>query len=74
MSAPLSSSAAERAMRIIAHARRVLSGKPGYADEWLRTPQSALHEHLPLQALTNEAGARAVVEEILLGLEHGFFA
>jgi putative toxin-antitoxin system antitoxin component (TIGR02293 family) len=72
----LTSEEADRAVRIAriaAQALQVFSGKPTYAQEWLRAPQPALGERAPLQALTSESGARAV-EEILLGIEHGFFA
>ena len=73
---PLSSEEADRAVRIAriaAQAQRVFAAQPGYAQEWLRAAQPALHQRAPLQALTSESGARAV-EEILLGIEHGFFA
>jgi len=73
---PLSREEADRAVRIArvaAHAQRVFSGKPDYAQEWLRAPQPALHERAPLQVLKTDSGARAV-EEILFGIEHGIFA
>lgn len=72
----LSSEEADRAVRVArvaAHAQRVFSGRPDYAQEWLRAPQPALHERAPLRALKTESGARAV-EEILFGIEHGIFA
>jgi len=72
----LSADEADRAVRIariVARAQQVFSGKPEYANEWLRMSQRALGERSPLQVLTSESGARAV-EEILLGIEHGFFA
>jgi putative toxin-antitoxin system antitoxin component (TIGR02293 family) len=72
----LSAEEADRAVRIAriaARAQQVFNGKPEYTQEWLRTPEHALGERSPLQVLTSESGARAV-EEILLGIEHGFFA
>ena len=73
---PLSSEEADRAVRIAriaARAQHVFAGKPEYVNHWLRMPQHALGDRSPLQALNSESGARAV-EEILLGIEHGFFA
>ena len=73
---PLSSEEGDRAVRIArigARAQQVFAGKPEYAQEWLRTPLRALGDRSPFQALSSESGARAV-EEILLGIEHGFFA
>jgi putative toxin-antitoxin system antitoxin component (TIGR02293 family) len=73
---PLSSEEADRAVRIAriaAQAQRLFAARPGYAQEWLRSSQPALRDRAPLQALTSESGARAV-EELLLGIEHGFFA
>lgn len=72
----LSSEEADRAVRIArvaARAQQVFAGRPAYAQEWLRAPQAGLGERAPLQALASESGARAV-EEILLGIEHGFLA
>ncbi|MGH8327855.1 MAG: type II RES/Xre toxin-antitoxin system antitoxin [Steroidobacteraceae bacterium] len=72
----LSAEEADRAVRVArvaARAQQVFSGKPDYAQEWLRTPQRALGDRSPIEVLSREAGARAV-EEILLGLEHGIFA
>ncbi|MGH8226963.1 MAG: type II RES/Xre toxin-antitoxin system antitoxin [Steroidobacteraceae bacterium] len=73
---PLSGEEADRAVRlarIIARSQQVFGGRPEYAQEWLRARQPALGNRSPFQALTSESGARAV-EEILLGIEHGFFA
>lgn len=72
----LSSEEADRAVRIAriaAQAQKIFASRPDYAQEWLRAPQPALRERPPLQALVTESGARAV-EELLLGIEHGFFA
>ena len=72
----LSSDEADRAVRIAraaAHAQQVFSSKPAYAMEWMRKSQPNLAGRSPLQMLSSESGARAV-EEVLLGLEHGFFA
>lgn len=73
---PLSNEEADRAVRVArtaARAQKIFGGKPEYVLEWLRTPQRTLGERSPFQVLTSEAGARAV-EEILLGIEHGFVA
>jgi putative toxin-antitoxin system antitoxin component (TIGR02293 family) len=73
---PLSSEEADRAVRIArvaALAQQVFADKTSYAQEWLRTPQPVLGDRAPLKTLTTESGARAV-EEILVGLAHGFFA
>ncbi len=73
---PLSSEEADRAVRIariVAQAQQVFAARPAYVQEWLRAPQAALGDRAPLRALKSESGARAV-EEILLGIEHGFFA
>lgn len=73
---PLSRGEADRVVRIAriaAHAQGVFSGKPDYAQKWLRAPQPTLHDRAPLPLLKTDSGARAV-EEILLGIEHGFFA
>jgi putative toxin-antitoxin system antitoxin component (TIGR02293 family) len=73
---PLTTEEADRAVRIArvaARALQVFGARPEYAQEWLRTPQHALGDRPPVQLLGRESGARAV-EELLLGLEHGFLA
>ena len=62
-----------RMERIKRRAQRLFASAPAYAEEWLRTPQAQLGERAPLQMLKDEDGAREV-EEILLSIEHGFFA
>jgi putative toxin-antitoxin system antitoxin component (TIGR02293 family) len=72
----LSAEEADRAVRVArvaARAQQVFSGKPDYAQEWLRTAQRPLGDRSPIEVLSRESGARAV-EEILVGLEHGIFA
>ena len=61
-----------RLARIAARAQRVFRGQPDYAAQWLREPKSALRDRTPMQALATESGALAI-EELLVGIEHGFF-
>jgi putative toxin-antitoxin system antitoxin component (TIGR02293 family) len=61
-----------RIARVTARAQQVFSAKPEYAAEWLRAPNETLGERTPMQALATESGAR-VVEELLIGVEHGMF-
>jgi putative toxin-antitoxin system antitoxin component (TIGR02293 family) len=72
---PLSRDEADRVVRVArvtARAQQVFGGKPEYAADWLRSPKSALGERTPMQVLITESGAH-VVEELLLGIEHGIF-
>jgi putative toxin-antitoxin system antitoxin component (TIGR02293 family) len=72
----LSADEADRAVRVArvaARAQQIFGANPKYAEEWLRTPQRSLGDRAPLQMLASESGAR-VVEELLLGIEHGMFA
>jgi putative toxin-antitoxin system antitoxin component (TIGR02293 family) len=72
----LSSEEADKAVRVAratARAQQVFAGKPEYAAAWLREPQSSLGDRPPLKLLATESGA-LVVEEQLIGIEHGMFA
>ena len=72
----LSSEEADKAVRVArvtARALQVFAGQPGYAAAWLREPKSALGDRTPLQLLATESGA-LVVEEQLIGVQHGMFA
>jgi putative toxin-antitoxin system antitoxin component (TIGR02293 family) len=62
-----------RIARVAARARQALAGKPALASEWLREPKTALRGRTPMQALATEAGA-LMVEDLLIGIEHGMFA
>ena len=62
-----------RVARVTARAQQVFAGKPEYAAAWLREPKSSLGDRTPLQLLATESGA-LVVEEQLIGIEHGMFA
>jgi putative toxin-antitoxin system antitoxin component (TIGR02293 family) len=61
-----------RVARVTARAQQVFAGQPAYAAAWLREPKSSLGDPTPLQLLATESGA-LVVEEQLIGIEHGMF-
>lgn len=63
---------AMRLERIAALAVRVF-GNPDKANRWLRKPKHRLGGETPVAYLASEAGAR-VVEDMLLGIEHGVYA
>jgi putative toxin-antitoxin system antitoxin component (TIGR02293 family) len=72
----LSSEEADKAVRVArvtARAQQVFAGQPEYAAAWLRERKSSLGDRTPLQLLATESGA-LVVEEQLIGIEHGMFA
>jgi putative toxin-antitoxin system antitoxin component (TIGR02293 family) len=72
----LSSKEADKAVRVArvtARAQVVFAGQPAGAAAWLREPKSSLGDRTPLQLLATESGA-LVVEEQLIGIEHGMFA
>jgi putative toxin-antitoxin system antitoxin component (TIGR02293 family) len=48
-------------------------GDPEKAHNWLRRPNRALHNRLPMDLLETESGAR-VVETILARIEHGIYS
>lgn len=61
-----------RLARLLELAVEVL-GDEGQAIAWLREPQYGLAERQPLALLANDAGARAVEDE-LLRIRYGFLA
>lgn len=61
-----------RLARVTARAQQVFAGQPAYAAAWLREPKSSFGDRTPLQLLATESGA-LVVEEQLIGIEHGMF-
>lgn len=63
---------AVRLARVCKHAVHVF-GTLERAFSWLRTPNASLARSVPMALLQTETGAR-VVEEALIGIEHGIFA
>jgi putative toxin-antitoxin system antitoxin component (TIGR02293 family) len=61
-----------RLLRVVLHARRVFEDD-ALADEWLRTPNPALDNLIPIQMARTDLGGREV-EAVLLRLEHGVFS
>jgi putative toxin-antitoxin system antitoxin component (TIGR02293 family) len=73
---PLAREEADRVVRIAriaARAMQALGGKADIVADWLRRPKKALRGRTPMQALATEAGA-LLVEDLLIGIEHGMFA
>jgi putative toxin-antitoxin system antitoxin component (TIGR02293 family) len=62
----------QRLERVLSHAIRVL-GSSEKANRWLRKPNRALEQSIPIELLISETGARQV-EEILGRIEHGMFS
>lgn len=69
---PVISDRVFRLSRLIALASEVLEHRAA-ALSWLKRPQAGLGGKVPLQLLTTEAGA-ALVEQLLLRMEHGVYA
>ncbi len=72
---PLSVEEADRAVRlarVYGHAEEVF-GDGARAWAWLRAPNRSLDDHVPVQLLQTETGAR-VVEEALTRIDEGIFA
>jgi putative toxin-antitoxin system antitoxin component (TIGR02293 family) len=61
-----------RLVRVVALAQRVFEDD-ALADEWLRTPNPALDDLVPIQMARTDLGGREV-EAVLLRLEHGVFS
>jgi putative toxin-antitoxin system antitoxin component (TIGR02293 family) len=61
-----------RVARIISYAQEVM-GDDEKANQWLRRPNRALDNRLPLDLLQTESGAR-IVETILGRIEHGVYS
>lgn len=60
-----------RLRRVVGMARRVF-GEPGLADEWLRSPNPALGNEVPIRMARTDLGGREV-EAVLGRIEHGVF-
>ena len=60
-----------RLLRVVSHARRVFNDN-AVADEWLRTANPALGNHIPIQMARSDLGGREVEAE-LGRIEHGVF-
>jgi putative toxin-antitoxin system antitoxin component (TIGR02293 family) len=60
-----------RLLRIIAHAIRVFENEE-HASEWLRSPNPALKNEMPISMAATDIGAREA-EGVLTRLEHGVF-
>ncbi len=61
-----------RLLRVVSHARRTF-GDNDLAAEWLRSPNPALDEQIPIRMARTDLGGREV--EIILGrIEHGIFS
>lgn len=61
-----------RLVRVVSLARRVFENDD-LADEWLRTPNPALDDLIPIQMARTDLGGREV-EAVLMRLEHGVFS
>jgi putative toxin-antitoxin system antitoxin component (TIGR02293 family) len=61
-----------RLMRVVSLARRAFEDE-GLADEWLRTPNPALNDLIPIQMARTDLGGREV-EAVLMRLEQGVFS
>lgn len=61
-----------RLLRVVAMARRVF-GDNTLADEWLRSANPSLANHIPIRMARSDLGGREV-EAALGRLEHGVFA
>ena len=68
---PIAGDRLYRALRVVAQAVGVLEDA-GAAVQWLRTPQRALGNAVPLELLRSDAGARAV-ESLLGRMECGVY-
>jgi putative toxin-antitoxin system antitoxin component (TIGR02293 family) len=60
-----------RLVRVVSLARRVFEDD-NLADEWLRTPNPALDDLIPIQMARTDLGGREV-EAVRMRLEHGVF-
>ncbi len=61
-----------RLLRVVEHARRTF-GDDQLADEWLRSPNPALGEQIPIRMADTDLGGREV-ETILGRIEYGIFS
>ena len=62
-----------RLLRVRAHALRLYDGREELADLWLRLPNPALGDQIPIVMARTDIGAREV-ETILGRLEHGVYS
>jgi putative toxin-antitoxin system antitoxin component (TIGR02293 family) len=60
-----------RLIRVLSHAVRVFED-PELAEEWLRCPNPALNDEVPMAMAGTDLGAREV-EAVLTRIEHGLF-
>ena len=60
-----------RLLRVLAHANRVFEDED-LAEEWLRSPNPALDDEVPMDMTRTDIGAREV-EGVLTRIEHGIF-
>ena len=60
-----------RLLRVISHAMRVFEDDE-LAEEWLRCPNPALDDEVPMTMAATDVGAREV-EGVLTRIEHGVF-
>lgn len=60
-----------RLLRVLAHANRVFEDED-LAEEWLRSPNPALDDEVPMDMTRTDIGAREV-EGVLTRIEHGVF-
>lgn len=61
-----------RLLRVVEHARRTF-GDNRLADIWLRSPNPALGEHIPIRMAQTDLGGREV-ETILGRIEYGVYS
>ena len=54
----------------IAHYAEEVFGDRAFAEQWLKRPNPALHDRVPMEVARTEIGARRV-EAILSRFEHG---
>ena len=72
MLTPDESDRAVRAARLLALAETVFGDK-ARALQWLGRPVMQLHGNVPLDMMASESGAR-LIEELLVGIDEGYFA
>ena len=60
-----------RLLRVVSHAQRVFEDEE-LAEEWLRSPNPALNDEVPMAMAETDVGAREV-EGVLSRIEHGVF-
>lgn len=68
---PVEADGIARLLRVISHAYRVFEDED-LSEEWLRSPNPALNDEVPIAMAATDVGAREV-EGVLIRLEHGVF-